>query len=121
MGGRSDSCPRRARRGGQVWGTAVDSGPSRERCAGRGVASSRRMADTASGSVGVRGSSPLGSTPFSQMNALIVEVDDQGVDHLSAACHPDRASRRRTTPSRSARGDSVGREVRLAGIAAARS
>jgi hypothetical protein len=36
------------------------------------------------GSVGVRGSSPLGSTPFLQVNALIVELDDQGVDHLSA-------------------------------------
>jgi hypothetical protein len=24
-----------------------------------------------------------------QVIALIVEIDDQGVDHLSALCHPD--------------------------------
>lgn len=28
----------------------------------------------------------LGSTPFFQMNALIVIIDDQGVDHLSVCC-----------------------------------
>jgi hypothetical protein len=69
---------------GSGWGVYHCAGARR----GPGVGAVAQLVAHHTGSVGVRGSSPLGSTHKFLVNALIVEVDDQGVDHLPSSVRP---------------------------------